>query len=182
MVWIAALIVIGGGVLVWIVRAKRGPGREVEDLRRRNESPLAHLVGVPVGRLRDVRLAAVILMLQLVRTGSPVTAAEKTKILEFMEDPLRVEAASAMFEVAWGYTQARRPFAQLADALLPLLRERLTLDERLQLVDMLNSVASAHSATGELQRKAIAGLRRQLVVASPALRANRTGASARWRQ
>ncbi|GJE16802.1 tellurite resistance TerB family protein [Methylobacterium marchantiae] len=177
--WIVALLLLAAGILVWIISGKRGSDTNVDEMVRRARSPLAKLIGIPIERVRDVRLAAVTLMLQVARTGSPVTAAEKSRILEFMRDPLEVEAISAMYEVAWSYTQARRPFPLLAGELLPLLRETLTPDERLQLVDMLIAVASAHSEMGELQHKAITQFREDLMAASPALKASRAGDSGR---
>ena len=38
----------------------------------------------------DPRLAAKVMMLQLVRTDLPITAAEKTTIMELMESPLGI--------------------------------------------------------------------------------------------
>lgn len=173
-------VAVIGGILFWVLRAHgtmkhlQEVDQDTKGLQRRAKSALQSIIGTPLGRVRDVRLAAVILMIQLVRTGSPVTAAEKTRILELMEDPLRVEAVSAMFERAWGYTQARRPFSLVADELLPLLRDSLDERERLQLVDMLSKVAAAHSAPSELQREAIVRLKRRLLSGSPALRASRS--------
>ncbi|GJD94397.1 TerB family tellurite resistance protein [Methylobacterium iners] len=178
---IIALLGIIGGIVFWIIRAHSAAqalgevNRDTKGLQRRAKSALQDIIGTPLRGVRDVRLAAVILMIQLVRTGSPVTAAEKTQILEFMEDPLEVEAISTMFERAWGYTEPRRPFSLVADELLPLLRDQLTEPERLQFVEMLSKVASAHSAPSELQREAIVRLRRRLLAASPALAADRTG-------
>lgn len=181
MVVIVGLIGIVGAILFWVLRV-HGTARALDEvdratkgLQRRTKATLSDFVGTPLKRVSDVRLAAVILMIQLVRTGSPVTAAEKTRILAFMDDPLKVEATSALFERAWAYTEARRPFSLVADELVPLLREQLTEGERRQLVDMLTEVAKAHSPASDLQREAIVRLKRQLAGASPALRARRTG-------
>ena len=161
-------IIVAG--LFWILRthgAVKGlqeVNRDTKGLQRRAVSTLQNLVGTPLQRVRDPRLAAVILMIQLVRTGSPLTASEKTRILEYMERPLEVDRISATFERAWGYTQARLPFSQVADALAPLLRDALTVAERGELIAMLTQVASAHSPPSELQREGIARLKRRLLV------------------
>lgn len=174
-------IAVLGGILFWILRAHgtvkqlREVDQDTKGLQRRAKSALEGIIGTPLGRVRDVRLAATILMIQLVRTGSPVTAAEKTQILELMEEPLHVENVSAMFERAWGYTEARRPFSLVADELLPLLRDALTEDERQQFVSMLSKVAGAHSSPSELQREAVARLRRRLLSGRPMLKASRSG-------
>lgn len=170
-----------GGALFWVLRAHgtvrqlREVDRDTKGLQRRAKSVLEDIIGTPLGRVRDVRLAATILMIQLVRTGSPVTAAEKTQILELMEDPLQVENVSAMFERAWDYTQARRPFSLVADELLPLLREALTDAERQQFVTMLTQVAAAHSSPSDLQREAVARLKRRLLSGKPELKVSRSG-------
>jgi uncharacterized tellurite resistance protein B-like protein len=170
-----------GGALFWILRAHgtvrqlREVDRDTKGLQRRAKSVLEDIIGTPLGRVRDVRLAATILMIQLVRTGSPVTAAEKTQILELMEDPLGIENVSAAFERAWDYTQARRPFSLVADELLPLLRESLTDQERKQFIEMLGKVAGAHSSPSELQREAIARLKRRFASGTPALKTSRAG-------
>jgi len=169
------------GVVFWVLRVHgtvtrlREVDRDTKGLQRRTRSALADLFGSPLERVSDVRLAAVILLIQIVRTGSPITAAEKTRILELMERPLEIEAISRMFERAWAYTQARHPFSQIADPLVPLLKARLTEAERLQFVEMLRSVAAAHSAPSELQREALARLKRRLVTDRPTLVVSRTG-------
>lgn len=175
------LVAVLGGILFWVlrvhgtVRALSEVDRDTKGLQGRARSVLHDIFGTPLGRVRDVRLAATILMIQLVRTGSPVTAAEKTQILELMEDPLEIETISSMFERAWGYTQARRPFSLAADELLPLLREVLTEPERGQLVEMLNKVAGAHSSPSDLQREAVARLKRRLLAGTPVLETRRSG-------
>ncbi|MEE7442367.1 MULTISPECIES: tellurite resistance TerB family protein [Methylobacterium] len=161
-------IIVAG--LFWILRTHgtvkglQEVNRDTKGLQRRAVSTFQNLVGTPLQRVRDPRLAAVILMIQLVRTGSPLTASEKTRILEYMERPLEVDRISATFERAWGYTQARLPFSQVADALAPLLRDALTVSERGELIAMLTQVASAHSPPSELQREGIARLKRRLLV------------------
>jgi uncharacterized tellurite resistance protein B-like protein len=156
--------------LFWILRAHgavkglREVDCDTKGLQRRAVSTFHGIVGTPLERVRDPRLAATILMIQLVRTGTPLTATEKTQILEFMETPLGVEKVSAMFERAWSYTQARLPFSQVADPLIPLLRETLTTADRTELIAMLTKVASAHSPPSELQREGIARLNRRISV------------------
>lgn len=181
MVVIVAALGILAGILFWILRAHGAAkalgevNRDTKGLQRKARSALEDIVGTPLKRVRDVRLAGVILMIQIVRTGSPVTAAEKTQILDFMDTPLGIESISATFERAWGYTEARRPFSVAADELLPLLREQLTQAEQLQFVDMLTEVAGAHSPPSELQREAVARLKRRLIGRRPALNASRAG-------
>ncbi len=145
------------------VKAAKELNRDTRGLQHRARGVLQALIGTPLGRVSDPRLAATILMIQLVRTGSPVTAAEKTKILELMDDPLQVKDASAMFERAWGYTQPRHFFSQVAEELTPLLCDRLTVEERRQLVSMLTDVANAYGETSELQEGAIARLEKRLM-------------------
>lgn len=160
-------IIVAG--LFWILRTHgtvkglQEVNRDTKGLQRRAVSTFESLVGTPLQRVRDPRLAAVILMIQLVRTGSPLTASEKSQILDYMEKPLEVDRISATFERAWGYTQARLPFSQVADALAPLLRDALTPAERGELIVMLTQVAGAHSPPSELQREGIARLKRRLL-------------------
>ncbi|MGH1589135.1 TerB family tellurite resistance protein [Methylobacterium phyllosphaerae] len=163
------LIAMFIGGLFWVlrvhgtVRGLQAVDRDTKGLQRRALSTFEGLVGTPLERVRDPRLAAVILMIQIVRTGSPLTASEKTRILEYMETPLEVDRISATFERAWGYMQARLPFSRVADALVPLLRDALTLPERTALIAMLSQVAGAHSPPSELQREGIARLKRRLL-------------------
>ena len=175
------LIVAG---LFWILRTHgtvkglQEVNRDTKGLQRRAVSTFENLVGTPLQRVRDPRLAAIILMIQLVRTGRPLTASEKTRILEYMETPLEVERISATFERAWGYTQARLPFSHVADALAPLLRDALTPAEREQLIAMLTQVAGAHSPPSELQREGIARLKRRLLAGAGAALDPQRGESA----
>ncbi|WP_029006356.1 TerB family tellurite resistance protein [Azorhizobium doebereinerae] len=167
------LLAAGMFWIVYMHRTVKGlqdVDRDTKGAQRRALSAIRNIVGTPLERVRDPRLAAVILMIQLVRTGSPVTASEKTKILEFMEDPLGLEAISAAFEQAWGYTQPRYPFSQVADVLTPLLRQKLTPEERTDLIAMLNQVASAHSAPSELQSEGIVRLKKRLMAEDTSLK------------
>ncbi|SDN18945.1 hypothetical protein SAMN05216360_106210 [Methylobacterium phyllostachyos] len=166
---IIVLIGITVAILFWILRVRgtvktlRDVDRDIRGPQRRVGSAFEDIAGTPLERVRDPRLAATILMIQLVRTGSPLTASEKTQILEFMETPLEIARISASFEWAWTYTQARLPFARVADPLVPLLRRTLTPAERTELIAMLNQVAGAHSAPSQLQREGISHLRRKLM-------------------
>jgi uncharacterized tellurite resistance protein B-like protein len=179
-----ALVGMIAAVLFCILRAHRTVkglqpvDRDTKGLQRGAVSTFEGIVGTPLQRVRDPRLAAVILMIQLVRTGSPLTASERSRILEFMETPLAVDRISATFEKAWVYTQARLPFSRVADALIPLLREALTAAERAELVAMLTQVAGAHSPPSELQRKGIARLKRRLLSGEVAVLERRRGETA----
>jgi len=81
---------------------------------------LLDIVGTPLQRVCDVRLAAVILMIQLVRTGAPLTAAEKQVIFALLDDRLRIEDRQVMFERTWPLTEQSRAIRPVADALRPL--------------------------------------------------------------
>jgi len=168
-----AIVGILAAIVFWILRAHRTVrhldevDQDTKALQWRAKSVLEDAFGTSIERVRDARLAASILMIQIVRTGSPVTASEKTRILEFMEIPLGITMISAMFERAWDYTQARLPFSQVADPLIPLLRRNLTVAERTDLIDMLTKVAGAHSAPSALQREAISRLKRRLLTENP---------------
>ena len=175
---VAGLVV---AILFWVLRAHgtvkglQEVDRDTKGLQRRAKFALQGIIGTPLQRVRDPQLAATILMIQIVRTGSPVAASEKTQILEFMESPLEVREISAMFERAWAYTEARRPFSLVADPLISLLREALTLNERTEFVAMLTKVAGAHSTPSELQREGIVRLKRRLTAAAPSLAVGRRG-------
>jgi hypothetical protein len=103
-------------------------------------------------------------MIQLVRTGAPLTAVEKNVIYELMADPLQIEDRQAMFEAAWQLTDRGRVFSPVADDLTPLLVSRLTMDERLQFIGMLTRVANAYGGASDLQQEAIVRLKRRLTV------------------
>lgn len=169
MVIVLGLLALAGGLLLWRAgRRRRRPGMDGGRRSPRHaRSGLEDIFRAPLRRVDDVRLAAVILMIQIVRTGSPITASEKTRILDFMEHPLEIEAISGVFERAWPYTQARMPFARIADDLVPLLRRHLTPTERHGLIDMLRHVAEAHSPASDLQSAAIRQLGEHLVGRTP---------------
>lgn len=156
------------GVMIWIwrahytVKAVQELEQDTRGVRRQARVGFEDLLGSRLGRVRDARLAATILMIQLVRTGAPVTASEKTKILELLENPLDVENPAAMFERAWGYTEDRGLFSRIAAELLAFLRRQLSPEERLQLIDMLTQVANAYGEAGDLQIEGIARLKRRL--------------------
>ncbi len=163
------LIAVAGAVLFWVlrahntVRAVKELNQDTKGLQRRVKHGVQDIFGTPLQRVRDPRLAAVILMIQLVRTGSPVTASEKTQIMELMEDPLKIEDISSMFERAWRYTEARMPFSVVSDQLQPLLQRSLTKEECGDMVDMLTKVANAYGSASELQKEGITRLKRRLV-------------------
>ncbi len=164
------VLLLIGGVLYWMWHSKNG-------VQRRTSGPDGDraaftLFGSRLERVSDPRLAATILMLQLVRTGSPITAAEKTAIMELMEDPLGIANIEAIFVRAWSYTDGSRFFSPVADDLVPMLRRKLTLQERLDLVEMLRKVAGAYGEPSDLQLEAINRLKRRLTIADagPAVR------------
>src|ERR1700709_2757969 len=74
---------------------------KTQGLQRAARNAGRTIFGTRLQRVTDPRLAATILMLQLVRTGAPVTAAEKTRIMEIMETELHVGKVEAMFVRAW---------------------------------------------------------------------------------
>lgn len=178
---ILALAGIVAAIIYFVIRANstaqalREVDRDTKGLQHRAKATLRGIVGTPLSRVRDVRLAAVILMIQLVRTGSPVTATEKAQIEDFMRNPLEIEGVAAFYEKAWGYTEHRRPFSLVADELLLLLRDALTEPERLRLVEMLDAVAGAHAPPSELQREAMVRLKRRLVSSIALVKTNRSG-------
>jgi hypothetical protein len=93
-------------VFYWIywansaVKAAKEPNDETRGLQRGVKHGLHNIIGTPLRRVRDVRLAAVMLMIQLVRTGAPLTPAQKQKIFASLDDPLRIEDRQVMFERA----------------------------------------------------------------------------------
>lgn len=165
---VLGLAAIVGGLLFWLYRLNhavdtvRELDGKTQGLQRHARNAGLTIFGTRLQRVTDPRLAATILMLQLVRTGAPVTAAEKTRIMEIMESELHVTKIEAMFVRAWGYTEQNRVFSPIADELVPLLRSRLTEAEGDDLVGMLTRVANAYSEASELQLAAIARLRRAL--------------------
>ena len=173
---LVALAALIGGItyLVWrahyavqTVKAAKDIDRNTQGLQRHARNAGLTIFGTRLTRVQDPRLAAVILMLQLVRTGAPVTAAEKTQIMELMENPLQIANIESIFVRAWSYTEQHRVFSPVADELVPLLRARLTVDERVQLTDMLRTVANAYGDASELQIEAINRLRRRLTMPDP---------------
>ena len=172
---LVALAALIGGICFFVWRAHYAvqtvkAAKEVDrhtGLGRHARNAGSIVFGTCLTRVNDPRLAAVILMLQLVRTGAPVTAAEKTQIMELMEDPLQISNIEMIFVRAWSYTEANRVFSRIADELVPMLRTKLTVDERLQLVDMLRKVANAYGEASELQTEAINRLKRRLTMADP---------------
>lgn len=141
------------------VKAVKELDEDTKGLQRRAKGTFTSIFGTPLSRVRDPRLAAVIMMIQLVRTGTPVTAAEKTRILELMDHPLGIGNVSEMFERAWSYTQPRMPFMNCASEMLPMLKERLGAAERRQLIDMLSSVAGATARRASCRWRRFAGSR-----------------------
>ena len=168
------LAAIIAGLLFWLYRLNhavdtvRDLDGKTQGLQRQARNFGLALFGTRLQRVDDPRLAATILMLQLVRTGAPVTASEKTQIMEIMETELHVTKIEAMFVRAWSYTDQNRVFSPIADELLPLLRDKLMPSERRDLLAMLTKVANAFGEASELQRQAIARLGHLLAV-SPAL-------------
>ena len=166
---LVGLFALAAAIVFWTVRAHtmvktvREIDRDTRGLQRRVGAGLETLIGTKLGRVGDPRLAAVILMIQLVRTGSPVTAQEKTQIMEWMEDPLRIQNISATFEKAWSYTTQRLFFSAVSDELLPMLRDNLDQPSRLELIAMLTKVANAYNGASDLQREGIARLKTRLM-------------------
>lgn len=165
------LIAVAVGILIWVLRvqsaarAAKDLNRDTQGLQRRAKRTIQDVFGSRLERVNDPRLGAVILMIQLVRTGSPVTATEKTTILDLMETPLGISKPQSMFEKAWGYTEQRAFFSVVSDQLLPMLRDKLAQDERLQLVDMLQKTADAYNGASELQQSAINRFKKRLLAA-----------------
>jgi uncharacterized tellurite resistance protein B-like protein len=166
---LAALIGLVLAVLYFLVRANKAAkaarelNRDSKGLQRRLRNGVTRLIGTPLARVNNPGLAAVILMIQLVRTGTPVTAQEKTKILELMEESMRIANSSAVFEQAWAYTTPRGFFSSVADELIPMLRERLDIAARGELIAMLTQVADALNGASDLQLEAIARLKNRLL-------------------
>jgi uncharacterized tellurite resistance protein B-like protein len=162
------IIAISVAVFYWIYRANHAVkaakelNRDTKGLQRKVKHTVQGLIGTPLQRVNDVRLAAVILMIQLVRTGAPLTAAERNAIYEIMDRPLQIADRQALFERAWQLTDQGRAFTPVADELLPLLTEKLTPSERLEFTEMLTRVANAYGEASDLQREAIVRLKRRL--------------------
>ena len=167
---IIALLAVVGGILFMLyrfnnaVQTTKDFNHNTKGLQRQARNAALDVFGTRLQRIQDPRLAAVILMLQLVRTGAPVTAAEKTQIMELMEDPLQIANIETIFVRAWGYTEQNRVFSPVADELVPLFRKKLSPNERLQLLAMLMKVANAYTEASELQIEAIARLKTRLMM------------------
>ncbi|CAM5771391.1 hypothetical protein LMIY3S_03492 [Labrys miyagiensis] len=165
-------IAAGAGGLYWLIR--RNGKIQARDAAGRRDAPAPPLNKDPdspdpgalarrsLHQIQDVRLAGVVLMIQLVRTGAPLTAAEKNVIYDLMADPLGIEDRQAMFEAAWQLTDRGRVFSPVADDLAPLLASHLTMDERLEFIGMLSKVANAEGMASDLQKEAIVRLKRRL--------------------
>jgi hypothetical protein len=167
----AVLAVIAAGLgLYGVLRAARKRGRgeagrsEAQQpvLLAANRSGPRIFVHDSLRDIDDVRLAAVVLMIQLVRTSTSLTAAGRNLIHDLMADPLGVENRPAMFEQAWRLTDRGRVFSPMADDLVPLFVHRLTLAERLDFIDMLTRVARTGGEPSDLQVEAVARLKRRL--------------------
>lgn len=168
-----ALLTVIGAVLFWVwrlnnaVQTAKELDRDTKGLQRRARNTAIDIIGTKLQRVQDTRLAATILMQQLVRTGAPVTAAEKTRIMELMEQPLGIANIEQIFVRAWSYTEQNRAFMPVAEELMPLLRAKLSRDECFDLVDMLKQVANAYGEASELQAEAIDRFKRRLTRVEP---------------
>jgi uncharacterized tellurite resistance protein B-like protein len=149
--------------LQWAARSIRDLDRNTPRLRNRSKRAFDRLVGSRHSRIRDPRLAATVLMIQLVRTGAPLTHAERRQIIALLAGPLGIGDPDAMFRKAWRYTRRRGSFPSMADDMVPMLRVRLSVDERFQLIGMLRQTAAAYGGESELQAQMIARLQRQLM-------------------
>lgn len=168
MVVVIGILAVVGAILFWIlrasmaVRAVRELDEDTRGVRRRIKHAMQDMVGTPLGRVNDPRLAAAILMIQLVRAEGHMVAEEKTAILDVLEMKLGVSEPGALFEKAWSYTHAGHAFSSFADELLPLLQRQLTFEECRDLLAMLQRIADAEASPSELQSEAITRLRKRL--------------------
>lgn len=168
MVVVFAILAVLGAVLFWVlranmaVRAVRELDQDTRNVRRRIKHAVQDMIGTPLGRVGDPRLAAAILMIQLVRAEGHMVAEEKTAIIDLLGTKLGAPDPAVLFEKAWGYTHAGRPFSYFADELLPLLKRQLTFEECRDLLAMLQRVADAEASPSELQSEAITRLRKRL--------------------
>ncbi|TDR94573.1 TerB family tellurite resistance protein [Enterovirga rhinocerotis] len=168
MVVIIGVLAIVGGILIWVLRAHsavtavRDLDRDTKGLRRRIRHAVQDFAGGALRRINDPRLAAAILMIQLVRAEGAMSAEEKTEILDVMETKLGLPDPAATFEKAWGYTEPGRPFSIFADELLPLFRKSLDARERDDLVGMLRRIAAADAPPSDLQGEAVIRLKKRL--------------------
>lgn len=156
------------GLLFWVIRvywaakALKEMSEDTKHLQKKVAGKLQDTFGTPLTRVSDPSLAAVILMIQLVRAGSPVLAREKERILALMEGPLAIRDSIPVYDRAWQYTAPRVGFSSIADELTPMLREKLDAAGREELLDMLRQVADAYNGASDLQLEAIEGLRSRL--------------------
>ncbi|WP_448953777.1 tellurite resistance TerB family protein [Labrys neptuniae] len=168
-----AAIVAGAVGLFWLLRRKARKPAAREHLRsvpapvplnRGSDSvrPQA-LQRVSLREIEDPRLAAVILMIQLVRTNGLLTRAEREVILSRMADPLGIQDRERVYDIALQLTDSGRVFTPVAEDLAPLFLTRLDRAERKQLIDMLGEVANAYGEASDLQREAIVRLKRRLL-------------------
>ncbi len=166
---IVGLVAILSAVLYWIWRANyavqtiKTLDRDTKGLQRQARWTGRAVLGTAIERIQDPRLAATILMIQLVRSNSRITAAEKTQIMELMEDPLRVANIERIFVRGWGYTEQNHAFSRIAEDLTPMLRRKLDRDERRQLIGMLTKVAGAYSEPSDLQTESLDRFNRHLM-------------------
>lgn len=146
-------------------RSVRELDRDTRHLRNRGKRVFEGFIGSSHRRIRDPRLAATVLMIQLVRTGAPLTYDERLKIMALVRGPMQIDDPEPMFRKAWRYTKRRGSFPSIATDVVPMLRARLSVDERFQLIGMLRQTASAYGEESELQAEMIARLQRQLMQA-----------------
>ncbi|MBA8881551.1 TerB family tellurite resistance protein [Phyllobacterium myrsinacearum] len=146
-------------------RSVRELDKDTHHLRNKGKRVFEGFIGSRHGRIRDPRLAATVLMIQLVRTGAPLTNDERLKIIALVRGPMQINDPDRMFRKAWRYTTRRGSFPSIARDMMPMLRARLSVDERFQLIGMLRQAAAAYSEESELQAEMIAGLQRQLMQA-----------------
>lgn len=156
--------------ILWLLRVgfdTLRPGSDEARGRRRFRLGAPDLMaGTALRLVNDVRLASVVLMIQLVRMDAPLSMLQKNAILALMENPLGIAPRQSMYERAFQLTERGRPFGAVAEELLPLLLVRLSQAERAQLVGILTQVAGSSGGASEAQRIALAGLRQRLLAGS----------------
>ncbi|MFC3220771.1 TerB family tellurite resistance protein [Tianweitania populi] len=163
-----AFLGIIAAIIFFVIRAHTvyGAAKEINQdtkgLQRRAKQKFQDFRGTKLSRIRDPQLAAAILLIQLIRTEAPVTAQEKTAILDCLRDPLLAADPQALFEQAWTYTENRAFFSMVSDELLPVLKISLNDAEKHELVAMLTKVAGAYNGIGELQQSSISRLKKTL--------------------
>ncbi len=168
-----ALLAVLGGIIFWIwrlsfaVKVIKEVHEDTSDLRRRARDAAGAFMGTRLQRIDDPRLAATILMLQLLRSSSHITEAERTCITGFMREPMQISSVRATYAKAWDLTDPNRVFESVADELIPLLRRALDRREQLELVDMLKAVANAYAQASSMQTGAIDQFRRRLMRERP---------------